>query len=296
MLNGMTVDVEEHFQASAFDCIVDRGNWGKLDSRVEANTERVLDLLDEANVTATFFVLGWLADRRPALVRRIADRGHEIASHGYSHLMAHEQTRQVFRDETIRSRRILQDASGQPVAGYRAASFSIGRRNLWALDILAEAGFLYDSSIFPVRHDRYGMPGASRRIHRLATPSGHTLIEVPPSCLAWRRWTLPICGGGYLRLYPAALTFWSIRHFNRREARPAIVYVHPWEFDPDQPRLRAPMLTRFRHYTGLHTTETKLRNMMARYSFGPLREVIQQDSDLGRKTPGRATAAAGERR
>jgi polysaccharide deacetylase family protein (PEP-CTERM system associated) len=285
ILNALTVDVEEHFQVSAFAGTVCRDDWEAIPSRVEANTARVLDLLDEAGVVGTFFVLGWIGERYPGLVRRIADRGHEVASHGYSHTLVYEQSPPAFREETLRSRKLLEDVSGQPVVGYRAASFSIGRRNLWALDILAEAGFLYDSSIFPVVHDRYGMPGAPRRIHRLDTPSGATLVEVPPSCLGWRGLTLPVCGGGYLRIYPLALTRWSVSRLNDRESMPAIVYIHPWELDPEQPRVRAPWPSRFRHYTGLRSTAPKLRELMSRFRFGPLREIVEREPSLHRAAP-----------
>ena len=179
ILNVMTVDVEEHFQVSAFEDVVDRDQWDTLPSRVEDNTSRLLDLFDETEVRATFFVLGWIAERHPALVRRIADRGHEIASHGYGHRLVYDQTPDEFRRETVLSRSILQDASGQPVDGYRAASFSVMKQSLWALDVLVEAGFAYDSSIFPVLHDRYGIPGAPRELHRARTPQGRTIVEFP---------------------------------------------------------------------------------------------------------------------
>ena len=283
ILNAFTVDVEEHFQVSAFAGVVSRDDWGAHESRVEANTGRVLDLLDETGVGATFFVLGWVGERHPGLVRRIADRGHEIACHGYSHRLVHEQKREEFRAETVVSRGILQQASGQPVNGYRAASFSIGRRNLWALDVLAESGFEFDSSVFPVLHDRYGLPGAPRGIHRLETPGGMTLIEVPPSTLGWGRATIPVAGGGYLRIYPAAFTRWAVGWLNRRERTPAVIYVHPWEVDPEQPRLRAPLASRLRHYWGLGTTAGKLRDLLARYRFGPVREVVDRWEKASRR-------------
>jgi polysaccharide deacetylase family protein (PEP-CTERM system associated) len=272
----MTVDVEEHFQVSAFADVVSRDTWDSSPSRVENNTLRLLDLFDTADVRATFFILGWIAERHPDLVKSIAARGHEIASHGYSHKLVYDQDPREFRSETLLSRRILQDTSGQPVAGYRAASFSIGRGNLWALDVLAEVGFEYDSSIFPLIHDRYGMPGAPRHIHRLKTPGGMTLVEVPPSTLCFGKATLPIAGGGYLRIYPAAFGRWTIRRLNQRERMPAIVYVHPWEVDPDQPRIRAPILSRFRHYVGLRKTADKLRDLLTRFEFGPVCDLIAE--------------------
>ncbi len=276
VLNAMTVDVEEHFQVSAFEGVVRREDWESIPSRVEANTMRLLGLFSEADVKATFFILGWIGERYPRLVRKIADSGHEIASHGYSHKLAYEQEPAEFRNETILSKRILQDSSGQPVLGYRAASFSIVRRNLWALDILAEAGFSYDSSLFPVVHHRYGIPGSPRRIHRLRTPGGMTLIEVPPSTFAFGKVMIPIVGGGYLRIYPAAISRRAVGWLNRRERIPAVVYVHPWEVDPEQPRIRGSFLSQLRHYWGLRTTMGKLRDLMARYRFGPIREVMRQ--------------------
>ncbi len=272
-LNAMTVDVEEHFQVSAFAPLVSRSDWSRHESRVVVNTERLLDLFDSSRVSATFFVLGWVAEKHPGLVGTIARRGHEIGSHGWSHELIHDQGPEAFRSELERSRSLLQDLSGQPVEGHRAASFSIGRRNLWALDIVAETGFRYDSSLFPVHHDRYGMPQAPRRIHRLTTPGGNTLIEFPPSTWSIAGQNLPIAGGGYLRLYPLSLTRFAIRRLNR-SGQPAMVYVHPWEVDPLQPRIDAPLKSRFRHYVGLRGTARKLSNLMGHFRFASMSEVI----------------------
>jgi polysaccharide deacetylase family protein (PEP-CTERM system associated) len=278
--NGLTVDVEEHFQVSAFEGVVRRADWETFPSRVEANTDRLLDLMDAAEVRATFFVLGWVGERRPALVRRIAERGHEIASHGYSHRLIYNQPREQFRSELELSRKILQDASGQPVEGHRAASFSIRRENLWALDAIVEAGFTYDSSLFPVRHDRYGIPGAPRRPHRLRAPEGGTLVELPPSTIRLGRWTLPVAGGGYLRLYPEWLTNWAIRRLNN-EAIPAQIYIHPWEVDPGQPRVAGlPLRSRLRHYVNLGTTFAKLKRLLAAHRFGPIHQIISETGNL----------------
>lgn len=285
MLNALTVDVEEHFQVSAFEGVIRREEWDSMPSRVEANTDRLLDLFDEIMVRATFFTLGWVARRHPALVRRIADRGHEVASHGDSHRLIYTQSPEEFRQETRDSRRVLQDASGQPVVGYRAASFSITRRNRWALDILAEAGFTYDSSVFPVVHDRYGVPGAPRFAHRLRTPGGSTLLEFPPSTVRLGRVVLAMAGGGYLRLYPAAATRWAIRRLNRREGLPAMVYMHPWEVDPGQPRVAASWSRRFRHYVGLSGTMRKIRELATEHRFGPVREVLGDGSGLPEAVP-----------
>jgi polysaccharide deacetylase family protein (PEP-CTERM system associated) len=280
LLNALTVDVEEHFQVSAFEGVVRRADWDALPSRVEANTNRLLDLMDMADVIGTFFVLGWVGERRPALVRRIAERGHEIASHGYSHKLIYNQSRDEFRRELELSRKILQDASGQPVDGHRAASFSIRRENLWALDVVVETGFTYDSSLFPVRHDRYGIPGAPRGPYRLRAPEGGTLAELPPSTIRLGRWTLPVAGGGYLRLYPEWLTHWAIRRLNS-EAVPAQVYVHPWEVDPRQPRVSGlPWSSRLRHYVNLGTTFDKLKRLLAAHRFGPMRQVLSETGKL----------------
>lgn len=279
-LNALTVDVEEHFQVSAFEGTVRREEWAGLPSRVVANTSRLLDLFDEAQVKATFFVLGWVAERHPELVRGIAARGHEVASHGYSHRLVYTQKPDEFKEETIRSKAVLEDITGRRVNGYRAASFSIGRANLWALDVLVDAGFGYDSSLFPVVHDRYGIPGAPRETHLLKTPSGGRLVEVPPSTIRLGSLVLPFGGGGYLRLFPAGVTRWAITRLNNRERIPAVVYVHPWEIDPEQPRVAAPLQSRFRHYVGLRTTLPKLRDLMSRFRFGTMAALIANTSEL----------------
>lgn len=279
ILNAMTVDVEEHFQVSAFEGLVQRERWEHLPSRVEESTARLLDLFDAAEVQATFFILGWVAERRNGLVRRIAERGHEIASHGYSHKLVYDQTREEFLQETRRSKEILEDRCGKPVLGYRSASFSICKQNLWALDVLVEAGFKYDSSLYPVLHDRYGFPGAPRRIHRLITPEGGRLVEVPPSTLALGGATLAVAGGGYLRHYPWILSRLAVGRLNGKERMPAVVYTHPWEIDPGQPRIRAPLLTRLRHYGGLRKLADKLRKLMGDYWFGTVERVIREHGE-----------------
>lgn len=278
-LNAMTVDVEEHFQVSAFADGIRRCDWPAHESRVVANTERLLDIFDEFGVRATFFVLGWVAEQKPDLVRECSRRGHEIASHGWSHQLIYNQTEAEFRAELRKSRELLRELSGQPVEGHRAASFSIDRRNLWALDVVAETGFRYDSSLFPVRHDRYGMPDAPRGIHRVRTARGNELIEVPPSTVALAGQNLPVAGGGYLRLYPAAVTHLAIRSLNRK-SHPAVVYVHPWEVDPGQPRIAAPLGSRLRHYVNLSTTIRKLEELMRRFAFGPMAEVVERADGL----------------
>ena len=271
-VNAMTVDVEEHFQVSAFEGSIDRSAWPDHPSRVMDNTRRLLDLFDECATRATFFVLGWVAERRPELAREIVDRGHELACHGYSHRLIYTQERGEFAEETRRARELLEDAAGQEVRGYRAASFSIREDTLWALDVLAECGFTYDSSLFPVVHDRYGIPGSPRGIHVRATAAG-PLIEIPPSTVRVAGMVLPALGGGYLRLYPTRVTRWALSRIND-EGMPGLVYVHPWEVDPDQPRVDAPLLARFRHYNGLRRTAAKLRDLMQRFRFGRMCDVL----------------------
>jgi polysaccharide deacetylase family protein (PEP-CTERM system associated) len=278
VLNAMTVDVEEYFQVTAFDNVVDRQDWSFLPSRIERNVGSLLDLFDEFGVRATFFVLGWIAERHPAVVKRIADRGHEIGCHGYDHKLLYGQNREVLRRETALARTLLQDLTGQSVLGYRAASFSIGRGNFWALDVLVEAGFAYDSSLFPVVHDRYGVPGAPRHVHRVETPGGSSLLEVPPSTVVLGGLTLPFGGGGYLRILPLSVTRWALTRLNVRDRLPAVLYVHPWELDPEQPRVRAGFTTRMRHYTGIKSVKPKLSSLMREYRFGPIWDVV---ADVG---------------
>lgn len=273
MLNALTIDVEDYYHVSAFAAAVRCEDWGRYESRVERNTYRVLDLLDEYKARATFFVLGWVAERYPSLVRAIMNRGHEVASHGYAHQLIYTQTPSQFREETRRSKKIVEDIIGQSIIGYRAASYSIIEESLWALDILAEEGFQYDSSIFPIRHDRYGIPG-HERFHHVLYGKGHLAIaEVPLSTLRIAGLNLPVAGGGYLRLLPYALTHLALLYLNRQEGQPAVVYFHPWEIDPEQPRIKAGWLSRFRHYTNLGRMEGKLRKLLTNFSFAPIREV-----------------------
>lgn len=281
ILNAITVDVEEHFQVSAFEGVVDRDQWAGMTSRVEANTDRLLELFERTDVVATFFILGWVAERHPGMVRRIAEAGHEIGSHGYSHRLIYQQTPDEFHSETERSKKLLEDSSGAAVHGYRAASFSIIRSNIWALDTLAACGFRYDSSLFPVIHDRYGFRGIPRHPFCLRTPSGASLSEVPPSTLSVGKMTLPVAGGGYLRFYPFPLTRWAVGRLNRKERMPANVYIHPWEVDPEQPRIPgAPLRSRFRHYVNLDSTLDKVRKLLETFRFGPLGQVLEEYGEL----------------
>jgi polysaccharide deacetylase family protein (PEP-CTERM system associated) len=273
IINAMTVDVEDYFHVSVFDGIVPRSQWDQLESRVCRNTDRLLDLLAEHGVRATFFVLGWVAERHPALVARIAAAGHEVASHGYGHRLVYDQTPSAFRDDVRRAKALLEQASGMAVNGYRAPSYSIVPRSLWALDVLIEEGHTYDASIFPIRHDRYGIPVSARHPYVIDRPNGR-LIEVPASTAQAAGTNLPIAGGGYFRLLPYGWTRWGIQRVNDIERRPVIFYLHPWEIDPDQPRLHAGLLSRVRHYRNLDQTETRLRQLLQDFAWGSLRSIL----------------------
>jgi polysaccharide deacetylase family protein (PEP-CTERM system associated) len=269
VLNAMSIDVEDYFHVSAFDGIVPRSAWGDMESRVCRNTERLLDIFDEFKVKSTFFVLGWVADSHPQLVRAIAQRGHEIASHGYAHRLIYDQTPEAFREDVRRAKAIIEDAGGCVVGGYRAPSFSITLRSLWALDILIEEGHWYDASIFPIRHDRYGIPSAPRAPFSLQRRAG-ALMEVPGSTVRLGPLNLPVGGGGYFRILPYEWTRWGIAHLNDVEKSPAVFYLHPWEIDPEQPRLNAGWLGRFRHYRHLSETEGRLRRLLTDFAFGTI--------------------------
>jgi len=276
--NALTVDVEEHFQVSAFEKVIDPDGWDGFDSRVAANTRRTLQLIGSHGLTATFFVLGWVAKRHPDLVRRIAADGHEIACHGYGHQRISRQTPEAFRDDIRRAKALIEDLTGRAVKGYRAPSYSITRQTLWALDILIEEGFQYDSSIFPIVHDLYGIPGASPHPHRI-TRAGGTIIEFPPTTLRvsflGKTAAVPIAGGGYLRLFPGWFLDWGLRRVNRLEKQPVALYFHPWEIDPAQPRIaKAPLKSRLRHYLNLDKTETRLGRLFKRLSFAPMGAVL----------------------
>jgi polysaccharide deacetylase family protein (PEP-CTERM system associated) len=273
VVNAMSVDVEDYFQVSAFDGIVRRSDWADMESRVCANTERLLDIFDEFEVRSTFFVLGWVAERHPQLVERIAARGHEIASHGYAHRLVYDQTLAAFRDDVRRAKHLLEEAAGQPVHGYRAPSYSITARSLWALDVLIEEGYTYDASIFPIRHDRYGIPIAPRQPF-LIERGDRVLMEVPGSTIRVGPVNLPIAGGGYFRILPYEWTRRGIARLNRVERRAAVFYLHPWEIDPDQPRLRAGWLSRFRHYRNLRKTEPRLRALLTEFRFAPVAALL----------------------
>lgn len=283
-VNAMSVDVEDYFHVAALSNAISRDDWDGMSARVEQNTHRLLRVFDETDTRATFFVLGWVAERYPQLVREIHARSHEVACHGYSHKLVYEQTPEEFRAETLRSKQLLEDITGVPVQGYRAASYSITLRSRWALDILVEAGFAYDSSIFPVRHDLYGMPGAQRFPHVLDTELGAKLVEFPPSTARLLGQNVPASGGGYFRLYPYALSRWLIRRVNEGESQPAVFYLHPWEVDPEQPRVQASWRSNFRHYNNLEKCECRLRRLLDDFRFGTLRDVLAQRGLLSRNT------------
>lgn len=274
LANAMTVDVEDYFQVSAFERYIARSDWDGISHRVEANTHRVLDIFNDAGVKATFFVLGWVAQRYPSIITRIVAEGHELASHGYSHVRATEQTRDEFRDDVMRTKRLLEDLGGVAVKGYRAASYSIGAGNLWALDVLAETGYQYSSSIYPVKHDLYGMPEAPRFKFY---PREAGVLEIPVTTVTlWGR-NLPCGGGGFFRLYPYALSRWMLRRVNQVDGQSGMFYFHPWEVDPAQPRRTAlDTKTRVRHYLNLDRMEARLRRLLRDFSWDRMDRVFLQ--------------------
>lgn len=277
MINAITIDVEDYFQVNAFARDIKPEEWHTFPLRVEANTMRILDLLDEFTLRGTFFVLGWIAERVPSLVKAIHRRGHEIACHGYGHQLIYSLTPREFRADVSKAKKIIEDICGERVCGYRAPSYSITNKSLWALDVLVEEGFTYDSSIFPIIHDVYGLPGGKRFPHKIPTHSGR-IQEFPISTFNLRLggWhtQLPISGGGYLRLFPANLVGWAIQSINDKEKQPAIVYFHPWEIDPGQPRIKTRLKSRFRHYLNLERMEQKIRHLMENLRFSTVRECL----------------------
>lgn len=272
--NALTVDVEDYFQVEAFASTIDRNRWETLPRRVEANTQRLLDIFGETAARATFFVLGWVAMRHPRLARRIVAEGHELASHGFDHLRADRQTPGEFRDDVRRSKQVLEDLTGVSVRGYRAPTFSLGRGSTWAHTILFEEGYQYSSSVYPIKHDLYGTPGAPR------TPFAPLpgMLEIPLTTVKLLRFDLPASGGGYFRLLPYALSRELLKRASRVHRSPAIFYVHPWEIDPDQPRQRAaPFLSRFRHYLNLGCTEARLRRLLGDFTWARMDQLFLND-------------------
>jgi polysaccharide deacetylase family protein (PEP-CTERM system associated) len=280
----MSVDVEDYFQVQAFAGQVDRRDWAEMPCRVERNTDAVLQLFADLEVRATFFMLGWVAQRYPALARRIVDAGHELASHGYAHQRVMEQSPEQFREDIRSTKQILEAAGGAPVRGFRAASFSIGETTGWAYPILAEEGYVYSSSIYPIRHDLYGRPRAPRFDHR--PRDGKGTLEIPVTTVTVFGQNLPCGGGGYFRLLPYRLSLWGLRRVNRRDGRPCMFYFHPWEIDPDQPRIpELSFRSRFRHYTNLARMEPKLRAVLKDLSWDRVDQVF-----LPRGAPSAAAA------
>jgi polysaccharide deacetylase family protein (PEP-CTERM system associated) len=275
-INAMTVDVEDYFQVSAFAKNIDKTEWDNYPSRVNANTNLLLDLFDEYEVKATFFVLGWVAEREQQLIKRISELGHEVACHGYKHDLIYNQTKEVFTEETHKSKSILEDIIGKPVNGYRAASYSITAKSIWALDILCEEGFIYDSSIFPIVHDRYGIPDAKSVPHMYRTVSGNEIIEFPLSTVGFGNKRLPISGGGYFRLFPYWLTQKGLNIINNKNI-PFIFYLHPWEIDVEQPRIKSSLLSEFRHYQNLDKFKPRLARLIKQFRFSTVEKVLHQN-------------------
>jgi polysaccharide deacetylase family protein (PEP-CTERM system associated) len=272
LVNAMSVDVEDYYQVSAFEPVVPRHQWATIASRVESNTERVLDLFDRAGIRATFFVLGCVAEGHPTLIRRIVAAGHELASHGYEHRRATDQTPATFLADISRTKKLLEDIAGVEVKGYRAASFSINRANWWAFEELAKAGYTYSSSVSPIRHDHYGEPSAPRHPFK---PWPHDFIEIPITTVDVAGQRLSCGGGGFFRLLPYRWSHWAISRVNSCEFRPAIFYFHPWEIDPNQPRIaRASIRSRLRHYTNLRVMETKVRRILEDFRWGRIDDVF----------------------
>ncbi len=273
--NAMTVDVEDYFQVQAFAGCIERESWDTIPRRVEANTDRILDQFARAGVSATFFTLGWVADRHPGVVQRIVAAGHELASHGYGHQLVHTLTPAAFREDLLRARGVLEDRGGVAVAGYRAPTFSIGPRNSWAFDVLEETGHRYSSSIYPVKHDLYGVPDAPRFPYR---PGKGALLEIPMTTVQLGGRNMPIAGGGYFRLMPYTVFRAALRRFNRRDQAPGVFYFHPWEIDPGQPRIRqASRMSRFRHYVNITAMPGRLERLLRDFKWGRVDQVFAAD-------------------
>jgi polysaccharide deacetylase family protein (PEP-CTERM system associated) len=274
IVNAMTVDVEDYFHVEAFKSHIDRHDWDHYPCRVERNIETILQMFSDQGVRATFFTLGWVAQRYPQLVRRIVEGGHELASHGFDHTPVSKQGRESFRADVRRTKYILEDLGGVPVKGYRAPTFSIGAHSLWALDVLGEEGHSYSSSIYPIRHDLYGMREAPRFAFRLR--SGRGIVELPITTVTFFNQRFPCGGGGFFRLLPYRMSRWAMRRVGRLEGQPCIFYFHPWEIDPYQPRLRRVGLrSRSRHYTNLHRMETRLRSLLVDFKWDRMDQVFQ---------------------
>lgn len=283
--DALSVDVEDYFHVEAFRDRIRQETWPLFQSRVGDNTRRVIEQLSRSNARATFFVLGWVAERYPQIVREILAAGHEVGCHSYAHRCVWTLSPAKFREDTRRARMAIEDAGGVAVLGYRAPSFSITQRSLWAIDILAEEGFLYDSSVFPVHHDVYGLPQAPRRPFRWTGRKGHSLYEIPPTAIRWGHWNLPAAGGGYLRILPEWYTRWAVRQA-RRANQSLVVYFHPWEIDPRQPRLKGRTRSLFRHYFHISRMEGRIERLLAMGKFVPLVEHLETLVGSIRPAPG----------
>lgn len=273
-MNILTVDVEDYFMVSAFSDIVKIDNWDSYSSRIDDNTMRVLDILESLDTKGTFFILGWVAERYPKIVKEIDRRGHEIACHSYQHKLVYDMTIEEFKKDTVKAKAILEEIVGKTIYGYRAPSYSITKKSMWAVEILREAGFLYDSSIFPIVHDRYGYPEFHRFPTVLETAYGK-ILEIPMSTIQIFNRNIPVGGGGYLRLFPLAFTEWAIRKLNAKENKSAILYFHPWEIDTKQQRINGTYLSRFRHYTNIRKTESRIGHLLKTFRFEPISEVLR---------------------
>lgn len=278
MINALTIDVEDYFHVTAFEKYVKYEDWDIYPSRVKTNTLKILNMLEEFSVKATFFILGWVAEKHPSIIKEIQRSGHEIACHGYNHELIYNITPESFRQDIKKAKMLLEDICGEKVNCYRAPSYSITEESLWALDILIEEGFTHDSSIFPVHHDIYGIPNARRFPHEIKRPSG-VIKEFPISTLEFRisnfRFRIPISGGGYLRLFPVWLIKRAINYVNEHEKQPVILYFHPWEIDPEQPRINAGIKSRFRHYINLDKTAGKAKHLLSSFKFAPISQVLK---------------------
>jgi polysaccharide deacetylase family protein (PEP-CTERM system associated) len=272
--NALTIDVEDYYMVSAFADVIKFEDWNIFESRVERNTYKILQLLDQRHVKATFFILGWVAEHHPQLVRDIKSGDHEIACHGYNHRLVYDMSPEAFRKDIRVAKDRLEDVTGVQVIGYRAPSYSIVKNTLWALDVLIEEGFLYDSSIFPIRHDRYGFPEAERFPHFIRRTNGD-IMEFPPSTYRILKQNIPIAGGGYLRLFPLNVTRQAIRYINSKDNKPAIIYIHPWEIDENQPKINGKWQSRLRHYVNMRSTMPKLEIFLNEFRFQPLAEFLQ---------------------
>ena len=274
VINAFTVDVEDYYQVEAFSQHIQRSHWNDYPSHVERNTDEILLLLDNKNIKGTFFTLGCVAEKHPSIVRKIVDQGHEIASHGFSHKLIYKQSQEEFRDETIKSKAILEDIAQTEVRGYRAATYSITRKSLWALDILVDSGFVYDSSIFPVRHDRYGIPDINPLPHSIITPGGQSIVEFPITTLKTKLINLPIAGGGYFRLFPYLFTRWALGKVNQQKSE-FVFYIHPWEIDEYQPVIKtAGFTTKFRHYNNIGKCKQRLERLLVDFRFDTLGSIL----------------------